>query len=313
VDGELVYRPLVPGELDGFDSGGSPLLRLAVNGSSGPFGYGVTYQSTGRELEGLATAQMKKDRRGGDVWAEGRLGVGRLRLSLAQYSDNVDEDPGRIQTTRTQGSLTVEVAPPSWPTLRLSYANGLADSRPVSGTEVAATPGRTASLETLGASLNYHGGSSWDLSFSSGYSWKRPAGRESQESTEVTCDVSGTYRPTASITLTPAVSYWEERYAWVRDGMQAAAASLSVGYTPSRVVTVSLHGSYGRTATDTGDVDGSTINVRSSLVWAYGKLARARESLALEVGYDRYLDAVYSGSSTQSLSALVLFRLSPLQ
>jgi hypothetical protein len=306
---ELAYRPLVSGELVSVEPGPAPLLRFGISGSAGRLGYGVNVQSVGKGLEELATSRMRKDRRGGDVWAALGLGVSRLKLSLAQYSDNVDADPRRLQMTKTQGGIALEIAPPAWPVLSISYANGFADSHPVKESTVGGARPNAAAVETLGAALYYYGGSRWDLSVSSSYSQQQDTVHVDEQTMELACDVSGAYRPTDTVTVTPALSYWEERYHWLREGLQTVSASLTVGYNPPpRVVSVLFHGSYSRTVASKGDVDGTVIDLKSTLVWAYGKAAQQLR-LAFELGYSRYLDAVYSASSQDAVSALVLLRL----
>jgi hypothetical protein len=307
--GEMVYRLAVSGEPGLFESSPAPLLRFGLKGSAGLLGFGLNVQSVGKGLEDLALATMKKDRQGADVWAALRLGVGGLTLSLAQYSDNVDENPGRWQTRQTQGGIALEINLPAWPVFRLTYANGVAEGHPVGESRAA---GRSSALvETLGASLYYYGSSSWDLSMSSAYSQKRDTVHGDQQTIELTCDASGAYRPTDTITMTPSVSYWEEWSRWPGEGLYTGSASLTVGYTPPRsAVSLSVSSSYSRTVASSGDADSATLDVKSTLVWAHGKMAE-RLSLAFEVGYSAYLDAIYSAQSSHGVSALVFLRLGP--
>jgi hypothetical protein len=254
---------------------------------------------------------MQLDRRGGELWAERRVGVGRLRLSLARGADNVDQDPRTDTTTTSRGGVSLELARPRGPTLTLAYARGLTETEHGPATSHApGGPSTTAAVETVSASLGYHGRRRWDASLSSAVS-RRQEPATDRETTSVSCDLRGTYRPTASVTLAPAVEFRDERYRWVGEGMRTTSASLALGYSaPSQVVGVWASGSHARTVSSDGYADTNAVNATSTLAWQIHRASEAR-SVALEVRYSRYLDAVYPDSSYDDLSVLVLFRIAP--
>jgi hypothetical protein len=305
-DGELTYRPFDPGRLDGFDDETRAPMRLGLKGAAGPFGYGASYQSVGKRLETLATSAMKKDREGTEVWAESRVGVGRLKASLSELSDNVDQDPRLPRTTKTQGGLTVEVAPSGWPVLGLSYSEGVADRVPLGGRPTARRA--ESDLETFGGSL-YYARSDWDVTLSTSYSPSIERHRGGRETLTIAHDLSASYRPTGAVTISPSLGLWEDRYLWSGVQNDTTAAALTLTYAPpSETVSLTAFGSYSRSRGSDGWTEGTAASASASVAWNLGLSPPSRSALSLELGYNRYVDAITPSSSYTDLSALVLFR-----
>ena len=173
--------------------------------------------------------------------------------------------------------------------------------------------GRTRTVErqtfdSVAGSAYY--GTSWiDLSGTSTYSYSREPGRSDPDMTSLYHDLSLTLRPVKVIAVTPSLSTGVDRYEWSSTSYQSGSASLLLTYTPtaSRFSLWTL-GAYTTSQSTDRTVDGRTISVSGGLACGLGQILGGRASVAVQAGYDRYVDGIYPDSSTRGAFGLVLFK-----
>ena len=269
---------------------------------------GAEYRSVGKRLEPVVAAPAsQRDREGTEVWLAQRLGLLRLSLSQSDLSDNVDRDPALPRTTKTQAALSAQIAPRAWPIFGLTYATGDSERSWLTG------EGRTRTVErqtfdSVAGSAYY--GTSWiDLSGTSTYSYSREPGRSDRDMTSLYHDLSLTLRPLKVIAVTPSLSTGVDRYEWSSTGYQSGSASLLLTYTPtaSRFSLWTL-GAYTTSQSTDRTVDGHTMSVSGGLACGLGQILGGHASVAVQAGYDRYVDGIYPDSSTRGAFGLVLFK-----
>jgi hypothetical protein len=78
------------------------------------------------------------------------------------------------------------------------------------------------------------------------------------------------------------------------------------------LVDVTLYGSYSRAFSNDGWVNTRTINATMSLVWKLKKSPLGKASLAFEVAYYRYVDAIYRESSSEELTGSLRLKIASL-
>jgi len=269
---------------------------------------GAEYRSVGKRLEPVVAAPAsQRDREGTEVWLAQRLGPLRLSLSESDLSDNVDHDPALPRTTKIQTAVSAQIAPRAWPIFGLTYATGDSERTWLSG------EGRTSTVErqtfdSVAGSAYY--GTSWiDLSGTSTYSYSREPGRSDRDMTSLYHDLSLTLRPLKVIAVTPSLSTGIDRYEWSSTSYQSGSASLLLTYTPtaSRFSLWTL-GAYTTSQSTDRTVDGRTMSVSGGLACELGQILGGRASVAVQAGYDRYVDGIYPDSSTRGAFGLVLFK-----
>lgn len=311
-DGGLGFGPATaPGAAFGLglDDPEEP-VSLGFKGELGGLGLegGAEYRSVGKRLERVVTGPAsQKDREGTEVWLAQRLGLLRLKISQSDLSDNVDRDPALPRTTKTQTSVSAQLAPRAWPVFGLTYATGDSERTWLTG------EGRTRTIERQTfdsvAGSAYYGGRRFDLSGTSTYSLSRDPGRSDRDMTSLYHDLSLTLRPLNSITVMPSVGSGVDRYDRLATSYQSGTASLLLTYTPtaSRWSLWTL-GAYTASQSSDRTVDGRTMSVSGGLACGLGKIFGGRATISVEAGYDRYVDGIYPDSSTRGVFGLVLLK-----
>ncbi len=269
---------------------------------------GAEYRSVGKRLDRVvAGPASQKDREGTEVWLAQRLGLLRLKLSESDLSDNVDRDPALPRTTKTQTAVSAQLTPRAWPIFGLTYASGDSERTWLTG------EGRTRTIErqtfdSVAGSAYY--GTRWlDLSGTSTYSFSREPGRSDRDMNSLYHDLSLTLRPLNVVSVTPSLSSGVDRYEWSSTRYQSGSASLLLTYTPtaSRFSLWTL-GAYTMSQSTDRTVDGRTMSVSGGMACGLGKILGGHASVAVQAGYDRYVDGIYPDSSTQGAFGLVLFK-----
>jgi hypothetical protein len=282
------------------------LLSLGVEGDWKGFRYGAGYRSVGKKLEKLTRLPpAKRDEDGGEAWMERRFSLARVRLSFSEFSDNVDRDPRRPRVTKVQGGVTAAMTPASWPTFSLGYRQGVAERDEVGGAASARAAPVRSSLETLFGSVAY-GDAAWDVALSSTYSLSTERLRPSRKTFTLSQDVSGSYRPTRAITLASRVARGEDWYDSVDGRNQTTSASVSLTCSPLfTVLQLTAAGSYMRTKSSDGYVDGTTTSATASVVRSLGDWQWGNGTVSVEVGYSGHRDGVYPEASYREVFGLL--------
>jgi hypothetical protein len=317
------WRPLpgkltASGQLPYVETGGTDVAAalddehepasLGVKLQTGSFEAGVGYRSVGKRLERLVRSSVRlRDQEGHEEWVAQRLGILRLKLSTSELSDNVDRDPALPRTTTDQRAITTELVVPNWPVLGLTYATG--DS-----TRYRLLPhGREASaperydFESITGSAYYYGGSRWDVTASSTLSQSRHVVRRDDEPTSTSQEVNLTLRLHEALTLVPMVSLWQE-WSVVRSEANVAGLTLSCAPPASRWWG-STFVSYTSSQTRDGSIDAHTVSLAGTFGFALRGWLPAGSAVAVEAGYDHYVDTVFPQISSRAVSAFVLLKI----
>jgi hypothetical protein len=283
---------------------------LGIKGEVEGFEAGVQYRSVGRRLERLVGGPPSlKDREGYELWAAQRLGLFKLRISDSELTDNVDRNPALPRVTRDQNAVTAGLAVPEWPVLELTYAAG--DS-----TRLRLTPqGRDGDRErydfdSVTGSAYYYGGTWWEVAMSSTVAQSRHAVRAQDETSTTSQDLSVTLRLLDSLTAVPAVSLSQEHDVQSAVRSDTGTAGLTLFYAPTtRGWSVSTFAGYTSTRTSDSLVDGRSVSLTAALTYGLGSWLPKRSTVAVECGYDRYVDGVVPQSSSSAISGFVLLRI----
>ncbi len=278
-EGELAYGPFDPKSLQGLGDSEHRLLRLAVKSAWGDLGYGAEYRVVGKRYINLFGPQIGSDQEGGEIWTERKFGVVGLKTSLSQFTDNIEKDPLSPRITKTQAGATLSFAPPSWPSFSLSYYRGFSSS----SEEPSGFQPRRGSLETLGASVDYHA-SAWDARVSSSYALSNDRSLPSFS--------AGSY------SLSPPV--------------QTETPSVALGVTYRLLpgaLTLATGGSYSEMKSSDGLLNESALNASTSLMWNVGNSSLGNQTLSLEAMETRHLDGVYPGNSHKDMAVRFVFKI----
>jgi hypothetical protein len=311
-DGSLGFGPATaPGAAFGLglDDPEEP-VSLGFKGELAGLGLegGAEYRSVGKRLERVVTGPAsQKDREGTEVWLAQTLGLLRLKLSQSDLSDNVDRDPALPRTTKVQTAVSAQLSPRELPIFGLTYATGDSERTWLTG------DGRTRTIERQTfdsvAGSAYYGARWFDLSGTSTYSYSREPGRSDRDMNSLYHDLSLTLRPVNVLSVTPSLSSGVDRYEWSSTRYQFGSASLLLTYTPpaSRFSLWTL-GAYTTSQSTDRSVDGRTMSVSGGLACGLGRILGGQASVAVQAGYDRYVDGIYPDSSTRGAFGLVLLK-----
>ena len=307
--GQLPYVVTEPGHVaPAFDDTHAP-AALGVTGQAGGFEAGIQYRSVGKRLERLISAPAAlKDREGHEVWVAQRLGVLRLRLADSRLTDNVDRNPALARTTKNQTAVTAELAMSEWPVLGLTFASG-------ESARVRLTPGgrETAAeqreFDSVTGSAYYHGGPGWGVTASSTVSRARHLVRPDDDMTAMSQDLGLRLHPMESLTVNPALSLAQERYAWSDLAIDSSTAGLTLSYAPAASHwSVSSFVSYTATRASDGSTDGRSVSLSGALTCVLGRWLPG-STVSFEAGYDRYVDAAIPDSASGVVTGFVLLKL----
>jgi hypothetical protein len=285
------------------------LVRFRLEGSWGRLDSGLRVESVTAGLEKAAGPSAKPDQEGAEAWLGLRLGRLRLKASAEAFADNVRDDAERAQTATSRAGLTLELALPGDALLSLSGMHGgstVAAPARADGTLLTPAP---SEFDTVVASLYRYGGAQWDLWLSSSRTVET-TGRDDAGSTVTTHDLSASYRPTARVTLTPALSLSGHDAATAgTPGYQSLSASLTL--VLARLVPehdLTLYAGYSRSRTTDGAFDTRSVDGTVSLVRTLRR-ASPRATLAFELGYHHSLDAASGLRPAREAVAQVTLRL----
>jgi len=294
------------------DSSGIPdqdePISLGFNAALEGLEGGAEYRSVGKRLERVVAGPAnQRDREGTEVWVAQRLGLLRVKLSQSDLSDNVDRNPALPRTSKAQTAMSAELAPLGWPIFGLTYATGDSERSWLTGEGRARLIERQR-FDSVAASA-YYACSWFDLSGTSTYAYSRDPGRSDRDMNMLYHDLALTLRPVKNVSVMPSVSTGLDRYEWSSVQNQTASMSLLLSYTPSpsrwNIWTL---GAYSTSQSTDHTVDGRTVSASGGLAFQLGKVAGGRASLALEAGYERYVDSVYPDASSRGTFGLVLLK-----
>lgn len=176
------------------------LARIA--GSGGAFTWGGSYRLLGADFRSIANPTGASDREEISVNGGYRTGPSNFTLTLATNHDNVDDDPTRAVIGNNTGSLNYTFSKADLPTVFLNQTLILQES---SDEPVGYTPIENETYTaTLGAS---YARPTWNISPNFILtSFDDQGGVTNNDSDTTVLTVSGSYRPSPSISLSPSLS-----------------------------------------------------------------------------------------------------------
>ena len=285
------------------------LASLGFNARLGGLEAGVDYRAQGKRLERvLQGPPQARDREGTELWVAQRVGALRLRLSQSELTDNVDQNLLLPRTTRSQTAATAEVTTPLGPVLGLTYATGDSERVWLAHPAGARAPERQ-SFQSLTGSV-YQVGSWWSAAAASTYTEARDPGRDAADVVMTYSSVSASLRLTQTVALTSSIGAGRDRYLNAGDAWESGTGALTLSWSPtaSRWYTwLSTTYSASRNDERTSDARGTSVN--GGVSCSLGRALGGQGALALEVGYDRYMDAAVPRSTTQGAYGFVLFKI----
>lgn len=278
------------------------LLRFRLAGDIGSFGYGAEYRSVGQGFKRPPGVNWRPDQEGAETWASQTLGPLRLKALFSNFSDNVEADPRRPRTARTLAGNALGIALPAGAVLSFSYQRGSSETAGGPNKQ----PPQESWIEDVGTSLYYYGGTKWGFTISSNYS---PSTNKLDPSKKVASyyhELSGSYRPTESISITPSVSLSEQRYSFSGVRTVSSTGMLSLSYfPPSGNMSIMTYGFYSKSKDTEGWYDIQAVNLINSLVWPFGKAKE--KAISFDTVYLQYVDAVYRSNSYDEILCRVMF------
>jgi len=235
------------------------------------------------------------------------MGVLNITTLFSDFVDNVADNQGKPRIKKTQGGITLNVAIPNMPLLSIYYSHGY--SRSVY--EPNGYQPQKNWLDNFGATL-YYTRPNWDILVSSTSTISSDKFFSDSNSIAFFYQLSGSYRPVSSITISPALSLGDERYMWSGGGARyiTPTASIWFGYYPLLDdFNLSLYGSYSINKSNDGYTDTNALNGTIGLFWTLAKSSFGKHSLSFDVSYYHYLNDVYANSSYKDISALLNLKL----
>jgi hypothetical protein len=283
-------------------------VHLDVRGTWDWLESGVGFLSVTPGLEKVTGPTVKPDREGGELWMAVALGQFRLRATVAEVSDNLLGDPSRPRTTKTDARLALELRLPSGSLASLGVSQGTSVPAPARrGPGGGRTP-EARDFESLVLTLYRYGGPQWDFNLTTTYTQAQGRRRPEDEIVAVVHDLAGSYRPTPSLSITPALSVSEDDGAGGA-GNRYLSTSVTVALAPPvGPLELALYGAYARGYTTDERSDTRTIDAFATLTW---RLRRSAPTAALvfEVGCTRYVDAIWGSADYDDVRGQVSLRI----
>ena len=286
----------------------SSLFRFGVERSWQGFAYGLKYQSVGENFArpGDSKSKVQTDREGSELWGRWQFGDFRIKPSVSQFHDNIDEEPDRPRLTDTRAGITLEHTLLSWPYLgySVSYSSGTRRSSEEPG-DVESYRGPVSTAEL---SVNYST-SQWNASLYSSRSGSentRAAGAGAN--TTLTHYLSGSYYPSSAIGITGTMGYINENYGSEEATTLRNEASLSLSYRPPlRKTGQNLYASFGSSKNAAWQLDTRYFSAGVGQEWYLRNKRSVISVVSLDVNYSHYLDDTSPDAVTDDLSVWLKF------
>ncbi len=293
---ELSYRDTSNRPPRGLGSPADQMIRMGASGASGSFRYGLAYRSAGKDYVKDADQAVR------DLWGEWRVGGTTFRASIKDDWNNVGGDAGVNRLVQRQERLTVAIPQSAWPAVNLSYTHaGTASALDPKGV----TPTRSGA-DTVDAALSYQA-ASWTARLASTYAHTWTQSPAVSETDSVSYAITGSYRPSATMSLDPTLSIREDRAKTTGVTTEAPTGGLSVKYAPGPAFTWTGAGTYGLARSSDGLTNTRAISAKQALAWKPTVLPKLPTAFSLETAFQRTTDRANADRATSDLSAL--FRL----
>ncbi len=203
-EGEYSYSFLSHQVQDGLGNPQNRLARLRFSGDWRNVEYGAEFRSVGKNFVNIGGRRMTPDREGGEIWAEGKFGILKLRAAMGSFWDNLEHDPARMQVTRSHGKLTAHFNRAPWPAFKLAYTR-IAES---SGREPRGVAPLNRWIDAWEASVEKKI-QNWRTTLTSFLSINQDRLNRQDTNTVHRHRFAASYRPTKTFEFTPSFT-WEE-------------------------------------------------------------------------------------------------------
>jgi hypothetical protein len=301
-EGEILSDPLSPMTRVGTVASQYYLLRLEYDPVWVGGTYGVEYRFVGKDFKSQITTDLTSDQEGITLWGKWRIGVVQMRTALAEWWNNVDNDPNQPRMTAVQGEVAIDIDLPDWPRIGFSYARGTSES----------SDSQQPQLywhDTLGVTL-YYSRSLWEATLASTYATTTDRHQTDSGSTTLNHELSVLYHPVAALTIAPALRFGTTWFRPSEAQTTTSAASLSLTYRRLfKAFDVTMYGGYENTKSSDGYVDTRIIDTAATFLCDLGTSPLGKISLSFKVIYNDYLDHVYATASSTALFGEMRLRL----
>lgn len=100
-ESEFAYNPFTPGTMEGFGKPIAKLFRFRLAGKWNVDGYGAEFLSADKGFMNLKGSEARRSARTVRAWGEHGFGPVRVKATVAQLWENVDEDSNRPRMTKS--------------------------------------------------------------------------------------------------------------------------------------------------------------------------------------------------------------------
>ena len=294
-----------------FADTGKHFIKLDATGKQGAFRYGTRYLSRSKGYESLAKKTKKgieEDKAGHKSWVSWKQGNLKLKTNYSEYWDNIGNDPEKSRNTDRLVSIAPGYTLHEWPYVgvEVSYAQGSRES----SMDPAGEQPYSGPLSRISTSFNI---SANKINLYLGTSLEESSNDlvESENSKTATHSIGGSYYPFDSIYITPDFSFSQEEYLKGTQEYQYTGtySSLSLTYkSPEHPYSLHLYAGHESYKGNDGYTDTDNINTSLSLDWDLWSNREGKSTLSFDINSYSYTDHIYSDSSSDDLTARVVWR-----
>jgi hypothetical protein len=235
------------------------------------------------------------------------LGQFRLRGTVAEVSDNLFRDPSRPRTTKTDARLALELRLPSGSLASLAVSQGTSVPSPAQHGAEGGRGLEARDFESLVLTLYRYGGPQWDFTLTTTYTESQGRRLRDGEMVSVVHDLSGSYRPIPSVSITPTLSFSQDDPSG-GVGNRYLSTSVAVAVAPPHhPLDLTLYGSYTRGYTTNQLWDARTLDALAILTW-HLRRSSPTVGLSFEAGGSRYIEAIGGAGGYEELRGQVSLR-----
>ena len=223
-------------------------------------------------------------------------------------SDNLLRDPSRPRTTKTEARLALELSLPSGSLASLAASQGTSVPSQAQRGSAEGRGLEARDFESLALTLYRYGGPQWDFTLTTTYTESQGRWQRDGEVVSVVHDLSGSYRPISSVSITPTLSFSQDDPTGGA-GNRYLSTSVTVAVAaPSTPLDVTLYGSYTRGYTTDRLWDARTLDALAILTW-HLRRSSPTVGLSFEAGGSRYVDAIGGAGGYDELRGQVSLRI----
>lgn len=293
----LIHR--IPGDTSRHES--DQMVRVGLTRTDDHFTYGFRYRRAGQNY---VQAQDQENR---EIWGQWKQGWTSIHTSIGNQLNNVGGDPLKPRTEGTYGQIDISLARPSWPALKLRYANHL--TRSTLESEIQELH-RTLS-QIIESSVDFQR-TSWNVRFLSRYVTNRDFAQGEIDRTIKYQLLTATFHPLNRLTLTPMLGYRQVTEDWSGLRVNSPSASLALQFFESKNVVMTASGDYGSSRSNNGLIDNEKFGGRGTVSWNLQPSAEWKARIAVEARYNHIVNHVASTPGTEDIMGLVRLVLAAL-